>query len=35
MPAKLRWSSETMKDALLWGVGVVAPIPLMLILIWG
>ena len=35
MPAKPRSSSETVKDALLWGVGVVAPILLMLlILMW-
>jgi hypothetical protein len=34
MPAKSRSSSETLKDVLLWGVGVVAPILLMLILIW-
>ena len=34
MPANSRSSSETVKDALLWGVGVVAPILLMLILLW-
>ena len=34
MTLKRRSSSETVKNALLWGVGVVAPILLMLILIW-
>jgi hypothetical protein len=35
MTLRRRSSSETVKNALLWGVGVVAPILLMLILIWG
>ena len=34
MPAKPRPISGTVKDALLWGVGVVAPILLMLIILW-
>jgi hypothetical protein len=28
-------SSETVKNALLWGVGVMLPVLLMLVLIWG
>ena len=35
MTPRRRSGSETVKNALLWAVGVVAPILLMLILIWG